>query len=154
VCRYDEGSKTQKQKRQKGDRNRKTKQPIEEPNKKRHLNTRTKQPTRKLTQRRNKKNSTAHNVSKKSSRERKQLTISHQLSDLLVLSAGDLDIVDCHHDSEELVLWSACVLIEFIPNRLLSCLLLLLFLPQSSLLLISAHPCFSPFPHLEWGQTD
>jgi hypothetical protein len=62
---------------------------------------------------------------RKSSREKERLTISHQLSDLLVLSAGDLDIVDCHHDSEELLLWSAGVLIKVIFTKpsIISCAL-------------------------------
>jgi hypothetical protein len=40
-----------------------------------------------------------------SAEERNKLTISHQLGNLLVLSAGNLDIVDCHHDGEELSLY-------------------------------------------------
>jgi len=35
-----------------------------------------------------------------------QLTFAHHLGNLLVLSSRDFDIVDCHHDGEELVFFS------------------------------------------------
>jgi hypothetical protein len=64
--------------------------------KKRHLNTQQAKSTQ-----RQKEKPTAQNE-RTSAEERNKLTISHQLGNLLVLRARDFDIVDCHHDSEEL----------------------------------------------------